>query len=286
MKKWIQMISLIAAIILLAGCNFPGQEAEPTVDIVATQVAKMLTEGATEVTQETGSTLTPTNPAVETTEAAQEATATATASATITPTATSTENLDDPAQQLGNPAWTENFDGNDSPWDFSYDQATFNTANGFLTMTATTNPNWHSWYVSSPKLQNAYLETTIQMSNCSGLDKFGLAFRATSDGQQFYFMGVTCDGQWGFYRMAPDVNIIEIQGYQPAPQLANGTDQPHRIGVKMEGSSFTFYIDGEKLTTLSDSKLTGEGYTGFLIAYANVSGFTVKVDDLKYWTLN
>jgi hypothetical protein len=53
----------------------------------------------------------------------------------------------------------------------------------------------------------------------------------------------------------------------------------------MEGNSFSFYIDGEKVGTATDSTLNNEGYTGFLIAFANTPGFTVKVDTLKYWTL-
>ena len=89
----------------------------------------------------------------------------------------------------------------------------------------------------------------------------------------------------GFFRMAPGVNIMQIKGYQTATQLSNGTNNPHRVGVLMDGSSFTFYIDGEEVGTASDSTLSNEGYTGFLIAYVNNPGFTVKVDDLKYWNI-
>jgi hypothetical protein len=53
----------------------------------------------------------------------------------------------------------------------------------------------------------------------------------------------------------------------------------------MDGSSFTFYIDGEEVGTASDSTLTGEGYTGFLIAFANNPGFTTQVDTLRYWNI-
>ncbi len=34
----------------------------------------------------------------------------------------------------------------------------------------------------------------------------------------------------------------------------------------------------------TDDTLTGEGYTGFLIAYANTPGYTVKVDALTIAT--
>ncbi len=278
MKKVFAIIILLTLSLFISGCNLPGQS-EPTVDIIATQVAKMLTESAEEEQQ-----ITPTlSPTLTATEMMNESTATPTLTVTLTPTATQSQS--DPAAQLGSPAWTQDFSGSSSAWDFDYDQATFETKDGYLTITAKANPNWHSWYVSSPKLKNAYVEATIQMSNCSGRDRFGLAVRGSSDGQQFYFMEITCDGQWGFYRMDEDVTINEIKGYQPAEQLKNGTDKPHRVGIWMEGSSFTFFIDGEQVGTATDNTLTNEGYTGFMIAFSNTPGYTVKVDQLRYWAV-
>jgi hypothetical protein len=85
--------------------------------------------------------------------------------------------------------------------------------------------------------------------------------------------------------MSAGVDIHEIKGYQPADQLADGTDNAHRVGIWMKGSDFTFFIDGEEVGTASDSTLPDSGYTGFLIAYANNSGYTVKVDEVKYWNV-
>jgi len=277
MKKLPILCVFLISLFILSSCNFPGQSSEPSVDIVATQVARMLTEGATE---EVASPTVTVEPETEETEAPTENTPTV----TVTPTAT--KSPDDPAVSLGSPAWTQDFSGSSSAWDSGTNtNATFETKDGTLNITATQGANWHSWYVSSPKLKNAYVEATIQLSNCSGADHFGLALRASSDGQQFYFMGFTCDEQWGFYRMAPNVDILQIIGYQTATQLSDGMGNSHRIGVWMDGSNFTFYIDGEEVGTASNSVLPNEGYTGFLIAFVNNPGFTVKVDDLKYWNV-
>lgn len=271
---------LLLTALILTGCNLPGSSSEPTADIVATQVAKMLTETAIVAPPTETET-----PPPEETEPPVESSPTVTATMTVTPTATVSQ--EDPAQQLGSPAWTENFNGSSSPWDFDYTQALFETKDGYLNMTARVNPNWHSWYVSSPSLQNAYVEATISMSNCSGADRFGLVVRATGSPNydQLYFMGVTCDGQWGFFRMSAGVDIHEIKGFQPADQLSDGTDKPHRVGIWMKGSNFTFFIDGEEVGTATDSTLPNNGYTGFLIAYANNSGYTVKVDETRYWNV-
>jgi hypothetical protein len=269
--------------ILLTGCNLPGEVA-PTPDLVATQVARLLTEAPTEtqVATKEAPQITQTSTV---TIAEPTSTLTQTTSPTASQTPTATQDINDPAQFLGAPAWTEEFNGSSSPWDFDSAQATFAVANGALTLTAKNDPNWHSWYVSSPKLKNAYVEATVKFSNCSGNDRFGLAVRSSSDGQQFYFMGITCDGQWGFFRMAENVDINQILAFQPAEPLNNGVNIPHRIGIWMEGSSFTFYIDGEEVGNAADDTLKSEGFTGFLIAYANTSGFTVRVDQMRYWNI-
>lgn len=283
--KFVKLITAIITLVLLVGCHLPVNTT-PTPDLVATQVALLLSESptATELPP-----INATEPMPTETVTAVEPSATATETPTPTPThtqtPTATEDLNDPAQKLGEPQWTQDFSGSESPWDFDSPQATFEVINGALTLTAKTNPNWHSWYVSSPRLKNAYVEATIEMSNCSGNDRFGLAVRSSSDGQQFYFLGITCDGQWGFFRMAEDVDINQIQPFQTAAPLSSGTNLPHRVGIWMEGASFTIYIDGEEVGSANDATLSNEGYTGFLIAYSNTPGYMVRVDQLRYWNV-
>lgn len=282
MKKYVLLTLGFIFLVALVSCAAP--EEEMTEDLVATQVSVILTETAIHVEAETEPTATPTLvPSATEIEPEEDATPTATQVPTETPT--STPDQDDPAQRLGTPAWTYDFGGDSSPWDFESTQATFKTANGYLNLTARANANWHNWWVSSPLLQNAYVETTIQMSTCSGADRFGLAVRSSSDGQQFYFIGITCDGRWGLFRMAEDVDINTIIGYREAEPLSAGLTEPHRIGIWMKGNDFSLFINGVEVGTATDSTLTDTGYTGFLIAFANTPGFTVRVDELKYWNV-
>ena len=275
-----QLLTLIALFlaIILTGCQ-TFSESEPTVEILGTQVAHFFTVSALETAQAPSETIAPSE-----TETQIQTTNTPTVTSTSTNTSTATQDLSDPAIQLGTPAWTQDFSGNASPWDYESEQASFQTSDGYLNLTARTNPNWHSWYFSSPRLKDAYVEATITLTNCSGVDRFGLAVRGSSDFQQFYFLSITCDGQWGFFRMSPDVEIITLQAYQPTDLLRTGSGMPHRVGIWMKSSEFTLYIDGQEIGTLSDSTLPNEGYTGFLIAFANISGFTVKIDQLQYWS--
>ena len=267
--------------ILLAGCG-TSQETQPSVDLVATQVAIILTETAMHQPQDPTETVAPT-PTEQQIEPTYTPTETATMTLTPTATVTQTQAPSDPAVLLGAPAWTYEFIGSNSPWDYESDQAVFETANGSLNISALLSPNWHSWWVSSPKLKDAYVEATIKMGTCSGFDRFGLIIRASSDGEQFYLMDLTCDGRWGFFRMAPDVDFVTIKDYQPLEGWSDAWTVAHRIGVWMDGATFQLYIDGEQVGMVSDNTLSGEGYTGFMIAFSDTPGFTVHVDQLQYW---
>lgn len=283
MKKIHLLCLSMILIITLVSCTQTGDK-EVDDALVATQVSIMMTQSALEEAQETETSPSET-PLPSSTSTVTPESATPTPTATQTPTTTASEDQSNPAVSLGEPAWTQDFNAASSPWDFDSPQATFATQDGTLTLTAKANPNWHSWYMSSPKLKNAYVEAAIQMSTCSGLDRFGLAVRSRSDGQQFYFMAITCAGQWGFFRMDPDVNIVQIRGFESAEPLDEAINKPHRLGIWMEGTDFKFYIDGKEVGSASDNTLSGEGFTGFLIAFANTPGFSVKVDQLRYWNL-
>ncbi|MBW6466054.1 MAG: hypothetical protein K0B06_06085 [Brevefilum sp.] len=281
MKQHTIWIILSVLVIALASCGV-RQEAQIDDDLVATQVSIILTQTALSIVAEPEPTTTPTlEPSPTEPEPEEEPTPTL----TPTETPTSTPDQDDPAQRLGAPAWTVDFSGDSSPWDFETTQALFQTADGYLNLTARANPNWHSWRVSDPWLQNAYVEASIQMSTCAGADRFGLATRTSSDGQQFYFIAITCDGRWGFFRMSEDVNINTIIDFQSAEPLNAGLTEPHRVGIWMKGSDFTFYINGVEVGRAADATLADAGYTGFLIAFNNTNGFTTRVDTLKYWNV-
>lgn len=279
MKRSGSIYLLILILLLLSSCGIT-EETMPTEDVLGTQVSIILTETALHSTLPPTETLMPSQTSTEV-----PITETPTPTPTQTSILTATQDLSDPAILLGLPAWTYDFNGTSSPWDFESEQALFETSGGYLNITSRLNPNWHSWWVSTPRLKDAYLEAIIEMEDCGGFDRFGVAIRASTDGEQFYFIGLTCDGRWGFFRMAPGVEIIEILAFSEADAVPEDWTDPHRIGIWMEGSSFKFYVDGKEIGTATDNTLSGEGYTGFLIAYSETPGYTVRVDQLQYWDL-
>lgn len=278
MKK-IFFIALFMALILSA-CNMPNQT-QPTPDMVATQVAKVLTEMPVEViTQPTDqpSAATDVPPTTEPTP-----TNTAEPTATPTPTLTHTPDTSDPAVRLGSPDGIDDFNSVTGKWDYEDDWSSFRVNNGYLNVVSKGTPYWNSWYVTAPKLTDFYLEMVFDMPSCSGDDRIGLAFRAP-DLNQFYILGITCNGKWGFERYTSNNDIVNILPYSTSAQL-KPSGQVNRVGVWAEGNNFEFYINGIKIGQASDSTHPGAGSIGFISRSAGSSAFTTRIDKLLYWNL-
>jgi len=278
MKKL--LVITIFMMLLLSACNMPNQT-QPTPDMVATQVAKVLTEMPTEdLTQPTDLPAAPTDvpPTLETTP-----TNTPEPTATPTPTLTPTPDSSDPAVRLGSPDGIDDFNSVTGKWDYEDDWSSFRINNGYLNIVSKGTPYWNSWYVTAPKLTDFYLEMIFDMPSCSGKDRIGLAFRAP-DVNQFYFMGITCDGSWGFDRYTTNNDIVNILPYSASAQL-KPSGQVNRVGVWAEGNSFEFYINGIKVGQASDSTHPGAGSIGFISRTVGSSAFTTRVDKLQYWNL-
>ncbi|MCJ7696693.1 MAG: hypothetical protein MUO40_14885, partial [Anaerolineaceae bacterium] len=176
MKK--QILFSISLILILSACNLPSA-GDPEVDIVGTQVAKLLTEVQSQtISAPTGTLAAPNVETATAQEASPTPEFTATSTATPTSTPTATQDLSDPAVSLGAPAWTDDFSSVTAKWEYSDTWSSFHVANGFLNIISKETPYWHSWYVTSPKIKNFYLEMSYDMPICGGTDNIGLAFRA------------------------------------------------------------------------------------------------------------
>ena len=91
-------------------------------------------------------------------------------------------------------------------------------------------------------------------------------------------------GMWESGKRTPKLDDISrvsrVLNVTVARLLGNNREQK-----KVEISKNEIYIDGEKVGNATDNEITGAGYTGFLVAFANTSGFTVRVDELRYWNI-
>jgi hypothetical protein len=255
------------------------EETPEAKDEVATEViAEPTTEGATEVVPEP----TATEVAVVTPEPQPTATDTPepTATATTAPTATPEPADGDPVAQLGPPDFLEDFSAAGG-WPYEDDFFLITVSGGQLHAFSKGTPYWSSWYTTYPEVKDAYFETTITRPNCSGQDRFGLVIR-WDEAQEFYYMGVTCDGTWGFSFYTRNKQIINIVDYQSSDAF-KPANEANRIGILAKGDQFDFYINGTKVGSATDDRLEDAGTFGFISMSAGTVNLKTSVDKLEYW---
>ena len=290
MKK---LLPVLIIMLLLTACNFPGEEDYSQDPVVQTRVSLILTQGAqTQVAKELDETQvvlpdqtqTPTDGLQEvfTPTAGGAESTTATLQPEPGPTDTPV-----PTQVLSTDPWggqatfVEDFAVGDY-WHFESAQLYSMANDGQLEFTSKGTPWWSSYYTTKPEVKNGYFETTFSMPNCKGLDRFGLVMR-WSRGSDFYYMGVTCDGKWGFTQYTLGNETIDILPYQASDAL-NPTGETNQNGIFANEDAFEFYVNRQKVGSATHSAVTGPGNFGFLTMSSGTKNFRTLIDRLEYWT--
>lgn len=294
MKKAITLLVILMAV-LMAGCSvverFKMAEQQyletrvvelldempaATVAPVVTEEAKAVETEVVEVTAETP------EPTVEVTE---EPEAEETPVATEEPAAEPTVVSFDPAVYLGTPDWVNEMDKADWSVEASeYDLASFE--NGAMTMKALHDePGWRI-APTTEELGKAYMEATIKIGPCSGIDSYGILFRVPRNVNfnQGYFFAVTCDGRYSL-RLWDGLTrkSVMIKNLTVSNLINKGKDQTNRLGVAAVGDRLVLFINGEKVDEVVD-KTYSQGYFGVFINRDKTKDLTVYVDQVRYWT--
>ncbi|GAP11226.1 hypothetical protein BECAL_02412 [Bellilinea caldifistulae] len=282
-----RILSFTILLFFLSSCNLPaGGNPTPTMDLVATQVAAILTSQPT-VPPLPSDTPVPTDQPAQPTLPAETPGTTPTSSPE--PSFTPTTLSDDPRQVLGNPTFVDTLDNGRSfgLQDKSYDDDyTFiRVENGALVLTSRYAIGYRGWRTGGAKIGNAYLETLVRTGECNGLDTYGLVFRS-SDFVNGYWFQLTCDGKWafGYWDGQQYVNLAEGGNVNDA--IRTGSNQTNRIGVYAVGSNYTLYVNGVKIREISDNTFTEPGSYGIVIAARNTPNFTVYAEEFAIWKLD
>ncbi len=278
---------LIGLILLLTSCNLPRAKVDPSI-AVATNVAFQLTNAPTataipDLNQGISSVTTPEpinseEPAAPTELPTEVPTETPTATAEPTPV----PSTDDPATRLGEASKVEEFNQATGAWSYEDDWFIVNISGGQMHFYSKGTPYWNSWYTTKPEIKNFYLEAVLSMVNCAGKDRIGLAFRNTDN--QFYIVGLTCDGTVGMNRYTAENRVVEVVAYQPSDKL-NPTNQENRIGVLANDSDFQIYVNGHLVAQVSDHSLPDAGTYGFVSMSTGTVNMETSIETLRYWIL-
>lgn len=205
------------------------------------------------------------------------------------PTATSTSVLQldpgqitgDPAKALGDPDWIDTFDSSANWTLYNNDCFRSKIENGKMEMTGLTQNI--CWLVTLPKIQNYYLEVTMDTSNCPAGGEFGLYFRGpeTSSGYSYTlsctinYLLVARNGQAGTKTTFLDEPVD--------PELAWPTWE-NRLGVMAIGDRYRLFVNGVFLNEITDNQFTEAGLIGLVVRGGAMNLVqTVTFDNLAYW---
>jgi len=188
--------------------------------------------------------------------------------------------------ELGEPDWTETFDGGSSIFplgagnDTNYEvkdndlQITVFKAGGDL------------WRVSSINLHNFALEARFVTGNqCSGKDSYGLIVRAPSQADNIidsgYIFGFSCDGSYRIYLMS-NGSFNGIVSWTKHLSINAGPDSLNKLGIKASGEEFQLFANGDLLYTFSESTYPS-GLLGSMIRSNGTQNFLIQIEQLAYW---
>lgn len=190
----------------------------------------------------------------------------------------------DPAIVLGDPNGVENFD-NDNNWTlFNNSCFTSEITGGQYVMTANGLPQAACWEFSWPRLDNFYLETTLQMpQTCDPADRFGFIFRAP-DNNRGYLYGFTCAGEYVLSIWDGEATTTLVEPTASAAIL-NTPGAVNRMGLLAFEENISLYVNGVYLQTVSDFTYVEDGRVGYFVRAATESPFTVRYDQLRVWVL-
>ena len=190
----------------------------------------------------------------------------------------------DPAQFLGTPDGTEDFN-NEKNWT-TFDSSCFMTAitGGQFVMTAKGLPQTVCWEVSWPQLDNFYLETTLEMPEaCDPQDRFGMLFRAP-DNNRGYLYGFNCAGQYSLSIWDGQATTVLVEPTE-SEAILNEPEDVNRMGLLTFGENISLYANGVYLETVTDYTYLDEGKIGYFVRAATDQPFTVRYDQLLLWGL-
>ena len=315
-KKFVIIVSFLL-IVLLAGCDQIPQIKQLKETYLQTRVVQLITQIATKETTEepkelpTASSLPPMEKVTETllsfpvdatetpttppsTQAPTftpiptliPATETPTVMPTFTPIPTMVSN--DPAIYLGKTVWKDTFDENKG-WAVDTDAfSSASIANGVMTLTArSTLDAWRLAPTSS--LGNNYVEAIFTTGICETSDHYGLMFRvpvleAANQGYQF---GITCDGKYLLRKYDGKVGenglMISLIPWTPSAEIRAGSNQTNRIGIMTINDRLIMFINGILVGEFKDNTFP-QGYIGIFLGSRTTKNFTIKVDNLAYWS--
>ncbi len=193
-----------------------------------------------------------------------------------------------------NPLFFERVDGNSASW-YGADER-YHISYTFL-------DKW-VWYWSDTYGIDFYVDVVVINSDeCVARDSGGMLFRGLLDLDAAYMFGVTCGGSYfiggtvlpgsgGIVCWIGNGDDIDCDpgaaanSVVPSENINAGPGAANRLGVMVEGSTLTFYINGIQVESISrPSTSLYEGYFALYLGTGQEYSAEVMFDDFSVWDI-
>jgi hypothetical protein len=183
-------------------------------------------------------------------------------------------------------SFVDTFADNHNQWsEGNIDGLTANISNGQYSLTLDNQQNTHFPYPAAIGTLPTNFTLTVQITQSAGDDTvaYGLAFHLIYEGNQVktcYAFAITSMGSYAILRYTNGTldTLWSGQWQGQSPAIHSGLGQRNELEAIVQGSTFSFRINGQtvtlrKGTTVTDTAYTG-GQLGLLVAGPN-TGFAV-----------
>lgn len=289
MTKRFALLIIIIVLVSMA-CNLPSSQTNET-DLVATEVALMLTEeaGSAEPAAESPD-ITPI-PAENKPQTTQETQPAVTETPTLTPTATltSTPTITPIGLPSGPADWSDSFVNGSR---FGIDAAGYDDGNtiikiesGAMKLTSIGGNGWRGWRLTSQQPNDYYMKAVFRTGSCSGSDQYGIILQAPDYGSGFgYYIGLTCDGRFAVQKWDGG-GVSSIKAWANSDKIFSGSNQTNTISVMKIGYQYEYFINETSVAEFEDSSHSSSGYFGPFISGVSSYEFTTYLEEISYWNL-
>ncbi|MDO8969135.1 MAG: hypothetical protein Q7U74_00510 [Saprospiraceae bacterium] len=189
--------------------------------------------------------------------------------------------------KLGAPTWTDKMD-NGNNWPTGTDPTGYSEvdlSNGFMELTALKPID--GWRLTFDKLDNAYIEMTVNTGSCLPKDRYGLIVRvpSTAEANRGYMLGFTCDGKFSIRKWdGPANSMSTFINFKTNAAITAGANKTNRLGIMMQGNKLSLYANGTLIGEVQDNTWL-QGHFGVYAGAHESTNFTLKIDEINYWTL-
>ncbi len=194
------------------------------------------------------------------------------------------ETSPDILQTLGDPSFKDTLAGTNNWYLLDTANTRFSAGEKSIILTTSSPGQNDEWGISNvPPIKDFYLEFLFETTEpCSGLDRYGMIFRAP-DPNQGYVFGFSCDGRYKLYKW-DGKSYQAIQEWKNSPHIKSGAGQTNRLGVYAVGNNLKLYANGQFLSEYTDDSFS-EGRFGVFIGADETENFQVNLDEVAYWKI-